>query len=591
MKTIKRRAFCKAAAAAVAGVLSPHAAAEALLPQAAQAVVGSAVPEDYYSFAFRSDHSETDLSHDFYYTDAFFENTALQYSHKLALATLGLVAASGNTYQSDALYWVEGEAGREDSIADAYQKLGFANAVYAGYQCSLNTPVDTAGCAFAQKTLVQDGQRTTIIAAMLRGVGYGAEWASNLHVGEGGGHYGFVTAAEHFFEDLQDYLKKAEAAAGTLGTIKLWLGGYSRGAAVANLTAARIRQQLPQIAQENTFVYTFAAPAALTAADRPDLQADYDNDHTADGGLKTDWDVSNIFNIISSGDIVARVMPEEWGYHRNGNDRFLPSTAYQNELDDLSIIESRMGGVPLRFDQLATKEDVDSVIAAALAFCKSAANYHEKYEAAFMDMLQCAFTLSEKEAAEGVILDDEAVMERLRSMKNIRKMSWTKVLRCVMTASAMSRPILEQVGAIVPLRAQQVVVPVLPGGLGCLAGVVLFGPWQGFLYNYVGICAGSLAAFAIARSCGRPLLYRMFPASLIEKYDRWSEEKGRFARWFALLIFLPVAPDDYLCFLAGTTGISWQKYTAILLLCKPFSIALYSLGLTVAARQLLGLWA
>ena len=377
MKTIKRRAFCKAAAAAVAGVLAPHAAAEALLPQDAQAVVGSAVPEDYYSFAFRSDHSETDLSHDFYYTDAFFENTALQYSHKLALATLGLVAASGNTYQSDALYWVEGEAGREDSIADAYQKLGFANAVYAGYQCSLNTPVDTAGCAFAQKTLVQDGQRTTIIAAMLRGVGYGAEWASNLHVGEGGGHYGFVTAAEHFFEDLQDYLKKAEAAAGTLGTIKLWLGGYSRGAAVANLTAARIRQQL----------------------------------------------------------------------------------------DDLSIIESRMGGVPLRFDQLATKEDVDSVIAAALAFCKSAANYHEKYEAAFMDMLQCAFTLSEKEAAEGVILDDEAVMERLRSMENIRKMSWTKVLRCVMTASAMSRPILEQVGAIVPLRAQQVVVPVLAVGL------------------------------------------------------------------------------------------------------------------------------
>lgn len=199
--------------------------------------------------------------------------------------------------------------------------------------------------------------------------------------------------------------------------------------------------------------------------DRPDLQADYDNDHTADGGLKTDWDVSNIFNIISSGDIVARVMPEEWGYHRNGNDRFLPSTAYQNELDDLSIIESRMGGVPLRFDQLATKEDVDSVIAAALAFCKSAANYHEKYEAAFMDMLQCAFTLSEKEAAEGVILDDEAVMERLRSMENIRKMSWTKVLRCVMTASAMSRPILEQVGAIVPLRAQQVVVPVLAVGL------------------------------------------------------------------------------------------------------------------------------
>lgn len=148
-------------------------------------------------------------------------------------------------------------------------------------------------------------------------------------------------------------------------------------------------------------------------------------------------------------------------------------------------------------------------------------------------------------------------------------------------------------GALVFLlfQAVQVVVPVLPGGLGCLAGVILFGPVYGFVYNYVGICLGSLAAFAIARNCGRPLLYKMFSASMIEKYDRWMGDGSRFARWFALLIFLPVAPDDYLCFLAGTTPLSWQKYTAILLLCKPFSIALYSLGLTVVFQQVLGLWA
>lgn len=148
-------------------------------------------------------------------------------------------------------------------------------------------------------------------------------------------------------------------------------------------------------------------------------------------------------------------------------------------------------------------------------------------------------------------------------------------------------------GALVFLlfQAVQVVVPVLPGGLGCLAGVILFGPVHGFVYNYVGICLGSLAAFAISRNCGRPLLYRMFSTATIEKYDRWMGNGDRFARWFALLIFLPVAPDDYLCFLAGTTPMSWQKYTAILLLCKPFSIALYSLGLTVVFQRMLGLWA
>ncbi|MBS7083548.1 MAG: lipase, partial [Faecalibacterium prausnitzii] len=130
---MKRRDFCKTAAALLAaGTLAPHAAADALLPEETQAVVGSIVPEDRYPMTFRSDHSETELTHDFYYTDAFFENTALKYDHRLALATLGLVAACGNTYRSDDLYWLEGEAGREDHIAAAYRELGFANPVCVG---------------------------------------------------------------------------------------------------------------------------------------------------------------------------------------------------------------------------------------------------------------------------------------------------------------------------------------------------------------------------------------------------------------------------------------------------------------------------
>lgn len=138
-------------------------------------------------------------------------------------------------------------------------------------------------------------------------------------------------------------------------------------------------------------------------------------------------------------------------------------------------------------------------------------------------------------------------------------------------------------------QAVQVVVPVLPGGLGCLAGVLLFGPLWGFVYNYVGICAGSLAAFAVARTCGKPLLSMLFSEKTIAKYSRWTEEKDRFARLFALAIFFPVAPDDFLCYLAGTTNMSWRKYTTIILLGKPFAIALYSLGLTVLWRNFIAL--
>lgn len=137
-------------------------------------------------------------------------------------------------------------------------------------------------------------------------------------------------------------------------------------------------------------------------------------------------------------------------------------------------------------------------------------------------------------------------------------------------------------------QAVQVVVPVLPGGLGCLAGVLLFGPVWGFVYNYTGICIGSLIVFAVSRNCGKPLLSLLFPERIIQKYGRWAEEGDRFARLFALAIFLPVAPDDFLCYLAGTTEMSWRRYTAIILLGKPFAIALYSLGLTAVWRMIVG---
>ena len=130
-------------------------------------------------------------------------------------------------------------------------------------------------------------------------------------------------------------------------------------------------------------------------------------------------------------------------------------------------------------------------------------------------------------------------------------------------------------------QAVQVVVPILPGGLGCLAGVLLFGAVNGFFYNYIGICVGSLLAFAIARNCGKPLLSLLFSEKTIQKYSAWTEDRGRFSKMFAWAIFLPVAPDDFLCYLAGTTEMSWRRFTAIILLGKPFAIALYSLGLTV----------
>ena len=134
------------------------------------------------------------------------------------------------------------------------------------------------------------------------------------------------------------------------------------------------------------------------------------------------------------------------------------------------------------------------------------------------------------------------------------------------------------------LQALEVGIPIIPGGVTLLAGVLIFGPWWGFWYNYIGITLGSVAVFAISHRYGKPLMYRLFSRESIEKYEHWTSDRGRFTKLFALAIFLPGAPDGLICYLAGTTKMSWKTYMLIILIGKPMSIAFYSLGVFGVSR-------
>lgn len=163
----------------------------------------------------------------------------------------------------------------------------------------------------------------------------------------------------------------------------------------------------------------------------------------------------------------------------------------------------------------------------------------------------------------------------------------------ILTSQQKMERIIQEAGILGPMlfmiiQAVQVVFPILPGGVSCLVGVILFGPVKGFIYNYIGICAGSFIAFGIAKSCGRSLIISFFGLRQVMKYDKWTEEKDRFDKMFALAIFMPVAPDDFLCYLAGTTTMSWKKFIAIILIGKPFAIFLYSMLLNTVWTGFLG---
>lgn len=133
----------------------------------------------------------------------------------------------------------------------------------------------------------------------------------------------------------------------------------------------------------------------------------------------------------------------------------------------------------------------------------------------------------------------------------------------------------------------QVIIPIIPGGISCLAGVLMFGPVKGFILNYIGISLGSLFIFMLARICGRPLLERFFRPSMIERYDGWTKEDGRFGKLFAIAIFFPLAPDDFLCALAGTTRMRLGFFIMVIILGKPMSIFLYSLFLQFGWKLLI----
>lgn len=134
------------------------------------------------------------------------------------------------------------------------------------------------------------------------------------------------------------------------------------------------------------------------------------------------------------------------------------------------------------------------------------------------------------------------------------------------------------------LQIVQVIIPLIPGGISTGVGVIIFGPLWGFIYNYVGIVIGSIIVFFIARKYGMPLIKKMFKKELIDKYIGWLNKGKKFEKLFAAAIFLPVAPDDFLCYLAGVTDISTKKYIAIIVLLKPFTIALYSLFLVEISK-------
>lgn len=219
----------------------------------------------------------------FKYNDGYFLKSADEFYPELAMLSFGAAMANGSHQQGDSFY---GDAEFDDVTRFGYE----------------SEPTTTSlGYYIAHKNI----QGVELLTASFKGLDYGAEWANNFLIGKEGDHEGFYARASEVYSELQKYIDTY--CGGHID--KLWLTGYSRGGAIANLVSSLIlRDTKIEISGENMFTYTFEAPASVAE----DKALEY----------------ANVHNIVNKNDIITHIPPLKYGLKRCGVDYEIYASNY-----------------------------------------------------------------------------------------------------------------------------------------------------------------------------------------------------------------------------------------------------------------------
>ena len=236
------------------------------------------------------------------YSDEIFFKDSTVYHHFLAKQSIGLALASFNLEPD---YSADGE--ESGSLYDYLYDLGFLNVRVDDYY--KETSEYTVGTAIAKKTIVKDGEEAILFVCAIRGGNYKNEWQSNLNVSPDIRHEGFNDAATLVTDRILSYITTQDE----IGNFKLWITGFSRAGAIANLVAANLNKSL-LFEKEDVYAYTFAAPEAVSGMVE---QSEYDN----------------IFNLMGASDFIPQFVPKEWGYAHYGVDLFLPGAEFDSKFE------------------------------------------------------------------------------------------------------------------------------------------------------------------------------------------------------------------------------------------------------------------
>ena len=128
------------------------------------------------------------------------------------------------------------------------------------------------------------------------------------------------------------------------------------------------------------------------------------------------------------------------------------------------------------------------------------------------------------------------------------------------------------------LQIIQVIIPILPGGISSVVGMLMFGTGWGLVYSYIGLVIGEALGFLLVRYYGVSFVQLILSPKKYQKFNQLltahTQNIRRFLIW---TLILPFAPDDLVCLVAGLTKMSFREYMRIILILKPWSVGIYGL--------------
>ena len=268
----------------------------------------------------------------FLFDEAYFLAPSSEESLPLAELSALVALASASRYGAEPDPMEADPSDSEENLRAMLSAMGFEDVESNAY-CSVEKLADSAGVTVAHRMV----GGYTLLAVVPRSTGYKQEWAGDFTVGDAGIHEGFLSGRDEILRFVKRYVERH----GITGSVKLWISGQSRGAALANLTAGFFAGGGDaylgggvRIAPEDVYCRTTATPRGvrpgIAKAEELSVSGPRGGEYAADTpGEPFVWEgegvcdpESSLYAGIRSYDVpldfIPNVPPVRWGYARYG---------------------------------------------------------------------------------------------------------------------------------------------------------------------------------------------------------------------------------------------------------------------------------